>query len=72
MDFSGVFNNLNKIIADSKAQLPIEMQAKVNQFQQKADSLFKGIDLTDPKSMATLNEKLEQLKELQNGIANHK
>ena len=72
MDFSAVFNDLNKIIETSKGQLPIEMQAKLNQFQQKAGSMFKGIDLTDPKSMTTVNERLEQLKELQNGIANHK
>lgn len=72
MDFSAVFNDLNKIIENSKVDLPIELQAKVNQFQQKSGSIFKGIDLMDPKSMTTLNERLEKLKELQDGIANHK
>lgn len=72
MDFSAVFNDLNKIIENSKVDLPIELQAKVNQFQQKSGSIFKGVDLTDPKSMTTLNERLEQLKKLQDGIANHK
>lgn len=72
MDFSVIFKDLNKLIEVSKSQIPVEMQAKVNQFQKKAESMFKGLDLENPNSIDILNEKIAELKELQNGIANHK
>ena len=71
-DFNNIQKDLQKIINEGKKHMTPEQQIQVNQFQNKAKSLFKNIDLSDPTKidLDSLNLRIEELKTLQNGLAN--
>ena len=71
-DFNNIQKDLQKIINEGKKHMTPQQQIQVNQFQNKAKNMFKDIDLTDPTkiNLDSLNLRIEELKKLQDGLAN--
>lgn len=71
-DFKNIQKNLNKIINEGKQHMTPSQQVQVNQYQNKMKNVFKDIDLSDPTkiNLELLNLRIEELKSLQDGIAN--
>ncbi len=71
-DFNNIQKDLQKIINEGKKHMTPQQQIQVNQFQNKAKNMFKDIDLSDPTkiNLDSLNLRIEELKKLQDGLAN--
>lgn len=71
-DFNNIQKDLQKIINEGKKHMTAQQQIQVNQFQNKAKNMFKDIDLSDPTKidLDSLNLRIEELKKLQDGLAN--
>ena len=73
-DFNNVLKDLDKTLNKAKSDLTPEQQVIVNQFQNKTKNFFKGNDLSDVSKIDinSLNLKLEELKQLANGLTDNK
>ena len=71
-DFNNIQKDLQKIINEGKKHMTPQQQIQVNQFQNKTKNMFKDIDLSDPTkiNLDSLNLRIEELKKLQDGLAN--
>lgn len=73
-NFNSLIKDIDKTLNKAKFNLTPEQQVQVNQFQNKTKNFFKGNDLSDVSKIDinSLNLKLEELKQLANGLTDNK